>query len=220
MHARHLLTAALLIVAACFSDPPIASDESSDDADACAPGSDACACYSNGTCDAGLVCEREVCSPTDCDPGRAGCPCLLGGCDPGLACIDERCEAPSVDTGATDDGGATTGTATTTTGETTAAVDGGESSTSAATESTGAIVCGGDCSSCHACAVADGGPCDYDVTCPADGCQAMTCFMDCVDNLGGVCAHCCTNAATLLDTKLADCISEQCATTCGYECVF
>ena len=220
MHAVRLLSA-VLVVAACFADPPVGDDES-ESGDVCMNGSEACACYSNGTCDPGLLCADDACVPTDCDPGRAGCPCLLERCDPGLACVDDRCEAPSPGdtTVASDVGDATTSESSTSTDDTTAATDGVEASTSADAESTGAPTCGGDCSTCHACAVAEGGPCDYDVTCPGEGCQTLLCFMDCVDNLGGACEFCCTNAPTVMDAKIADCISQECATTCGYECVF
>lgn len=219
MHAVRLLSA-VFIVAACFADPPVGNDESSESGEACMKGSEACACYRNGTCDAGLLCVDDRCTPTDCEPGRAGCPCQLERCDPGLACIDDRCEAPSPGTTSSDVGDTTTLQSSTSADETTGVVNGIDSSTSTDAESTGASTCGGDCSTCHACAVAADGPCDYDVTCPDDGCQTLLCFMDCVENLGGACESCCTNAPTVMDAKIADCVAEQCATTCDYECVF
>lgn len=85
----------------------------------CLDGSRGCACYGNGTCDAGLMCLDDIaCFPENCVPGTELCPCLMnGGCDVGLVCDAGVCRTETVDPTGPSTTAADTGLPTATSGE-------------------------------------------------------------------------------------------------------
>lgn len=81
----------------------------------CPDGSAGCPCYGNGTCDADLLCQGDICLPPGCTPGVEGCPCMDGACLGSLVCNNGLCEQPpdTGTSGATATAGGSTGGATT-----------------------------------------------------------------------------------------------------------
>ena len=59
------------------------------DGGVCPPGSDACPCYGNGTCDPNLTCTANVCQA--CPARSEGCACATGACNSGLMCVANKC---------------------------------------------------------------------------------------------------------------------------------
>lgn len=85
----------LVLVAACFSEPPLADAATTGEVE-CPMGGVGCACNGNGTCDVGLECAAliDVCVPADCMAGTEDCVCVGPDCLIGLACEGGICVAP------------------------------------------------------------------------------------------------------------------------------
>ncbi|MBT9558769.1 MAG: hypothetical protein IV100_22245 [Myxococcales bacterium] len=66
----------------------------------CIDGQVGCACFGNGTCESGLVCESSVCVEPVCTKGNVGCPCFGNGtCLDGNVCTEGLCEGPTCEPG-------------------------------------------------------------------------------------------------------------------------
>lgn len=94
MQRTHRWVFALGLVAGCFSDSTSGSGGTGDAG--CPDGSSECPCYSNGTCDAGLMCQSELqlCFSATCILGAQDCPCDAGACETGLVCDAQVCQLP------------------------------------------------------------------------------------------------------------------------------
>lgn len=97
---RTSISLLLLATTGCFTDEPSAQTDDDPTGGDCPAGSAACACYGNGTCDAGLTCyEPGVCANSSCVAGQDQCPCDEATCAPGLTCQGDFCSAPAASTG-------------------------------------------------------------------------------------------------------------------------
>ncbi len=78
---------------ACFVEAPSLDEQDTTTGTPCQPGHMSCACYGNGTCEAGLACNPDVmlCIPESCNPGELDCVCNDGACLPGLECDGVLC---------------------------------------------------------------------------------------------------------------------------------
>jgi len=224
MRARALWSVAVtaLVHIGCFTDPPSATDDTSDTTGTtCAVGSQGCPCSADETCSEGLTCDRAlaVCVDPQCAPGSELCACVDGQCLGSLVCDDGLCRGSagtSGDTGAADSTSATsatTGSSATTT--MTSEPVTGEVDDSGPPEGTASMSCSDlDCQQCGMCAASPEGECaDHAQQCMADpGCAML---IECI----GICRtpecaqKCCETTepiATDLWTLLAACIQQAC----------
>lgn len=226
---RHAVRLAAIasVFAACFTDPPAADTSDDTTGGSCTIGEQGCACYGNGTCEAGLECSADVqlCIPEQCMPGDLACICADGGCVPPYVCAGSLC-MPMASASETSDGSADTSGSTPSTGtEVTSASSGTDSSSDGAVDTTsdptGGVECAAescpDCVSCvdtHACA-AEVAACDV-----VNGCMtAVDCLIQCgvyLDCLDPCCADLTTEQLAVVNDLIL-CKSDECVATCEGE---
>lgn len=94
---HRFLSLAVVLVSGCFAELSTGDEpDTTSSSQSCSPGSIACACYGNGTCDAGLECVAEIsaCIPSGCMPGTLQCTCEGSLCAQGLECEAGLCVEP------------------------------------------------------------------------------------------------------------------------------
>jgi hypothetical protein len=232
--ARSLCVAALAsTTVGCFAEPPPVLEPPATTSGGECEGEQGCACYGNGTCDAGLECNPDVqlCIPELCMPGELACVCDDASCDDSLACDSGLCVTPGgssdgdddPDTGTSPDSGdadsdetsgSTGGHDDATESETTPS----ESSETSPDDSSGGDMCTDmacapcvECVDTEACAVEFMG-CDA-----VNGCATIVdCMVEC--GLGIDCFdNCCEGISTeQLDAvnALLSCKSDECLPVC------
>jgi hypothetical protein len=240
---HRFLALAALFVSGCFAelsgDPDPTSEQS------CIPGTVACQCYGNGTCDPELECVPEIsaCVPMNCVAGTEQCICDAGACAQDLECLEGLCiqsasessssgEPDDETTGTSSDpssssGNPTSSPSTTEDPSTSTTVDPSTSTTSESESESDTETDSGDpachemtCGDCVQCVTTQGNDCeDEAAACTANvGCGvAAQCLANC--NLKGLCFdNCCEGvspAAAAAAIALNACRADRCATTCN-----
>jgi hypothetical protein len=244
----HRLRSSALFVAlsslsgACFVETPGLDEQDTTTGSPCQLGHMSCACYGNGTCEAGLVCNPDVqlCIPESCNPGEIDCVCNDGACLPGLACESGLCvDAGSSSTPSTTDddsspmpdssGEETHGTEETTaestsdptTGEDTLPLD--ESSSDDASDPTGDSCEVLACEDCVDCVDTQDCSAQFEACDDEGGCiTAVACLVDCA--VSGDCLDPCCEGLSVAQkaaiSALVLCKSDQCIDTCNGQAEF
>lgn len=228
---RHLVPCLVLLVAGCFSEPTVVDVDdgtSTGSHGGCSEGVLGCACYGNGTCDAGLSCDAgiSVCIPTACTPGTRACTCDDGQCDAPLSCEGGLCRDAShstVDGSSSDDAGDGSSAGDSTGTSSSGGVDGTEDGTpddSGGSEGPDPGCDAMACDDCFACSEEPGGGCVEAHAGCADtpGCaSAVACLSEC--GLTGVCfENCCAglDAAQLVAVDaVMFCRKDACIGACA-----
>ena len=237
---HRFLSLAVVLVSGCFAELITDGEPDPTSEQSCIPGSVACACYGNGTCDADLECVAEIpaCVPAGCAPGTLQCTCDGELCAEDLECNAGLCVEPTstsgggeTDTDSTSSGdpsatgGSPTSSPSTTEDPSTTSPDPSSSSTSdsdAESESdSGDPACNEMlCGACVQCVAMPGGDCEAEAAeCTANpGCQAAAvCLASC--GVKGFCFDdCCadkTAQAIAAALALNVCRADRCAAICG-----
>jgi len=219
------------LTSACFVEAPPVQDDGGTTGPSCEPGHSGCACYGNGTCEAGLECNPDVtlCIPASCDPGQVECVCLEGDCvapwvcqaglckDGGSDSTDTETTVASVDTSSTMTMSSSAGP---TTDPDTTTDDSGTSSAVDTDETTAGSGCAElGCAMCVECVDGLGRACqpEFDACNGTPGClTAVHCLVQC-----GVYFDCLDPCCQGLDAPTIDvveqlvyCKSDQCVMPC------
>lgn len=242
---HRFLSLAVVLVSGCFAELTTDGEPDPTSEQFCVPGTVACACYGNGTCDPDLECVAEIsaCVPAGCTPGMLQCTCDGELCAEDLECNSGLCVEPEStgssgepDTDSTtgsSDASSTSGSPTSspstteepsTTSPDTTSSSTSESESDSNTESesdSGDPACNEmSCGACVQCVATPEGDCaDEAADCTANaGCEAAAvCLASC--GAKGFCFDdCCedkTAPAIAAALALNVCRADRCATTCG-----
>ncbi|MBK6919679.1 MAG: hypothetical protein IPH07_19955 [Deltaproteobacteria bacterium] len=225
---RLAISCLLLGGAACFVEPPdVTGPGTTTSTQECVAGGVGCACYGNGTCDAGLECAAgpAVCVPAGCEPGQASCTCDHDACLMPLVCIAGVCATPqggsssdgsSGDSGVADDG--TSSQSVTSEGETAADSSSGDVSAGSTTD-VGPSCDELMCNECPSCVTEEDGDCADDAAaCEAlEGCPAAAaCLANC--GISGLCIDPCCGGLSASAIAAASAVNVCRRDACSVPC--